>query len=83
MTESSTTKLSDGRTTAARLKNDLEKLSEEGANNGGGGREGSGVGTATRRKKNRGNKQEDKVEEIINENFCRSGWCVFYLNFRI
>lgn len=79
MTESSTTKLSDGRTTAARAKNDLEKLPEEGINNGGGsGREGSGVGTAAKRKKNRGNKQEDKVEEIINDNFCKPGWHFFF-----
>ena len=76
MTEFSTT---DGRTTAARVKNDLEKFPEEGTNNrDGSGREGSGVGTAAKRKKNRGNKQEDKVEEIINDNFCKSGKLFFF-----
>jgi len=60
--QSSTTRLSEFRNT--RVKGDLEKVSEDGREKSGG---------STRRRRNRPSKQEEKIEEVYHESFCKPG----------
>lgn len=62
LSDFSTTKLGDFKTN--RMKPDLEKVSED-------GREGSGG--STRRRRTRPSKQEERMEEVYHESYCRPG----------